>query len=403
MNTLMKKLVFLLLLIIPAACLAQINITGKILNAKGNTAFPDATVFFSNTTIGTKSLTDGSFILPDLKAGRYILVVTAVGYEKYTIELTIEKSLHLDDIKLVEKPIELDNVVIQFDPNREKYLKMFKQEFLGYGDNTSESKILNPDVLHFKLDKKTNTLHVTANDFIEIENRWLGYKISYLLKVFTYAINYFNASYSGDYKFEKLKGTAREEENWEENRVKNYKGSTKHFLRALIAGNYREEGYDVYMVAKETNPQFADTNLIKRLIVNDTLRIKNDTNSYPQPLEPALAKYKPDRIRLIEPKLELGQMFSQTDKKGIYALRFDQLLKYVMFVVYNKKHVPMAGYEFVNKKILLSRPASMVVFNKPYALFDSNGVLTGIGSVSYSGYWGDLRVGNLLPLDYQPN
>ncbi|SDF32742.1 CarboxypepD_reg-like domain-containing protein [Mucilaginibacter pineti] len=397
----MKKLILLLLFIIPSVCFAQITITGKILYAKDNTAFPYASVFLSNTTIGTKTYTDGTFTLPDIKPGKYTLVVTAVGYEQYSIELLLDKNLQINDVKLVEKPIELENVVIKFDPNREKYMNMFMYEFVGRSENAKKCKILNPEIIHFKLNKKTNMLTATANDFIELENESLGYKINYLLKVFEISMTYWKVSYSGDFKFEKMDGPPKAQEKWEKKRKETYKGSAKHFYKSLIAGDFKEQGFDVYTVARENKPQFPDSNLISRLIVKDTLRIKNDTNSYWQRQPPPMANTT-EKIRLIEPKLNLNQISCPTDIKGIYGLRFDELLKYVMFVVYSKKSAPAAVFDFVNTRFQVTKPASFIVFDKPYALFDSNGIITSKGSISYSGYWSEQRIGDLLPADYLP-
>ncbi|GAA4335621.1 hypothetical protein GCM10023149_43680 [Mucilaginibacter gynuensis] len=378
-------------------------------NAVDNSPFPDASVFLSNTTIGARSNADGSFFINDVKPGKYTLVVSAVGFESHTEEIMLDRNFSLRDVKLLPKSTVLQDVTIKFDAAREKRLKLFTQELLGWSENAKETKILNPEVVSLKIDKDS-VLTASADDYIQIENKALGYNIKYLLKVFSLQLKTGLVSYTGEYKFEKMQGTSSEDHRWEKHRKEAYLGSPKHFFRSLIANTYKKDGFTVYKVVREHKPLFVDTNFVKSLIVNDSLiRVKDDTNSYRVVVKKDTVKYNKknppmEKLRIIDPQLTAKEIFSPTDQPGIYALRFDDLLKNIMFVIYTKKLTMNSAYEFVNRRrFLIDRPTTFVAFTKPYALFDSNGIITSAGSIAYSGDWSVTRVADLLPVDYWPN
>lgn len=56
-------------------------IWGKVLDKKGGAAIPYAIVFIKGTTTSVRSGPDGSFRIEGISNGRYVLVITAVGYE----------------------------------------------------------------------------------------------------------------------------------------------------------------------------------------------------------------------------------------------------------------------------------------------------------------------------------
>ncbi|HEY4195563.1 MAG TPA: carboxypeptidase-like regulatory domain-containing protein, partial [Mucilaginibacter sp.] len=91
----------------PLQLIAQNVITGKVTNVIGKNSVSEASVFLNNTTIGSKTLTDGSFVLRNVRDGGYKLIVSCVGYETYTQTIIIDKDIHLDSIKLIPKINEL--------------------------------------------------------------------------------------------------------------------------------------------------------------------------------------------------------------------------------------------------------------------------------------------------------
>src|ERR1700748_1004378 len=115
----MKPLV-LFLLFLPVCAPAQTVITGKVINTADNKAVGYASVFLSNTVVGTRSNDDGSFTLQNVKPGQYDLVVSLIGFETHHQTVTISNaSIAVGDITITPKVNELKEVHIGApDPNR---------------------------------------------------------------------------------------------------------------------------------------------------------------------------------------------------------------------------------------------------------------------------------------------
>ncbi|GAA4335631.1 hypothetical protein GCM10023149_43700 [Mucilaginibacter gynuensis] len=402
----MRINLLLLLFLLPICCFAQYSISGKIVNAIDGSPFADASVFLSKTTVGTKSNADGTFTLNNALPGQYTLAVSAIGFETYNQEILIDKSITIADIKLIPKTTVLQDVVIRIDPNREKYVKIFTEQFLGKYDNARQSKILNPEVVNFYFDKITNILTATADDFLEIENKALGYKVKYLLKDFEYADNDGSGktSYEGDFLFEKLKGKLKDEARWQRNRLNAYKGSARHFFRSAIGNIIPDEGFTVYRIKREVNDGTEDTAFIRSRI--DYLSQKV-IDGRPVKLNDSLQYYIKKRdgipvLRLDKAELSPLDYITNTDRKGLYAIRLDTQPKDLLFVIYNNRKDERAIYDFFNGSFSTNKQATIISFDKSYATFDINGMLNSSKSLTFSGYWTRLRVADLLPVDYQP-
>ncbi len=180
------SLVFIaFIILLPLCSLAQYTITGRVLNQADTKPVADASVFLSNTATGNKTARDGTFTLENARPGKYKLVISIVGFETYSETLTVGNSnVNLHDITIFPKTIGLKEVTVRVNRNRDKYFNMFydrfKKEFLGRSDAASECNILNPQVLDFDYDAEINTLTVSSQGFLEIENDALGYKIKYI-------------------------------------------------------------------------------------------------------------------------------------------------------------------------------------------------------------------------------
>lgn len=366
----LKKLILYYLLASPLLCVAQIKITGRVINAADKNGIPNASVFLSNATVGAKTAQDGTFILNDAKSGKYELVVSIVGFETHKQTITITAgNMVLPDIGMSSKTYALKEVTIKqyTDPNRTRYLSVFKEQFLGKSELVNQCNILNPEMLDFTYDDETETLTASSVDFLNIENEVLGYRIKYLITNFTYSDKDLSSKklhYEGSVLFEELKGTPSQEKNWQRARLQVYKGSAMHFLRSLQNKRLDEEGFRVLQFA---NPQHRSGKKSNPVLLN-----------YP---------------------LNEDEMVSKTDQPGISALGcdFDSF-----HITYNEDHrFPKRG-----QMNIIDNPGNHEItilnFNTPYALFDHNGAWLDPNSVSYRGAWGNCRVAELLPVDYAP-
>ncbi|HVW95422.1 MAG TPA: carboxypeptidase-like regulatory domain-containing protein, partial [Mucilaginibacter sp.] len=252
--------------------MSQVRITGRVIGQTDTRPVADASVFISNATIGDKTGTDGKFTLTGVKPGKYELVISIVGFDKYTQVINVEHAdINLLDITLFPRTIGLSGVVVKpkKDPERNRNYEWFKEEFLGKSDIARDCKILNPELLDMSYDGQTGVLTASSADFLIIENKALGYRLKYLLQDFrlnNYDENNRSFSYSGSVFFEPLHGTAQEESQWQQKRQEVYANSPLHFLRAALNNRIAEEGFRVLRYAITMNPDRPSDRLINEKI-----------------------------------------------------------------------------------------------------------------------------------------
>lgn len=372
----MLRNLVLTLFLLPLSAFAQSVISGRILNQADTKPLANANVFLSNATIGDKTVADGTFTLRNVKYGKYDLVVSIVGFETYRQTILVNtNSVKLPDILIFPKTIGLKEVKIkpEYDPNWDRNYSLFKDEFLGTSALAKECKILNPELLDLKYDENTKTLTATSVDFLEIENRALGYRVRYLLTSFTKDNSNYTAQklfYLGSALFLDLKGTPAQEKQWQKNRLDAYRGSEMHFLRAALANRIEDEGFRAFQYA--TIPD----------------------------LRPGKTS-KPDKSvkKLLNYPLSKKDIVKTTDLDGIYSLGCD--LDGIHITYDKNHHLPKKG-RMANLDNINNKEATLLTFNAPYLLFDNNGGVVNPGAIYFSGIWGRSRIAELLPVDYEP-
>jgi hypothetical protein len=398
----MKRLLVFLMCLLPTLTWAQYVVTGKVINLYDKKPIEKASVFLSNTTVGSATSNEGSYTLANVKSGQYELIVSAVGYETFTKTIIVNQQLNIPYIELTPKTISLNAVVVKPDPDWQQNYNVFKQEFLGPLDNTAQCKILNPDVLNLNFDKKKNILTATSNDYIEIENKTLGYKLRYRLTDFVRNFNTGSLYYQGDTFFIPLEGSKSQQKRWNKNRLNAYLGSSQHYFRSAIGNQLAQAGFKTMQLIRKPNPQRPPDSLIKaklrqfgiasmsgnRLVIhsNDSLHYWQEKNRLPK-----MAEY------LVAKPLRVDSLIKRTDLKGIYALGY----KDILYVVYTKKR-GNTGYvpPTLNAP---DYPTSLMTFTEPYAFFDANGIVANPTSIVFEGKWSTDRIAKLLPYDYDPN
>jgi hypothetical protein len=360
----MRKLLSILLLLIPVTSFAQFKITGKILDSADKKSVPGATVFLANASVGTATALDGSFSLDNVRGGQYEMVVTMVGYATYRKTILVNQDINLPDITLSSKSIALNEVKIRPDPNWARNYEAFRQEFLGYSDYTARCKILNPEIIDIHFDADSNKLTASSSDFIVIENRALGYRVKYQLSEFTKDYKHSYMSYAGIAFFEELPGKESQKKTWVKNRLNVYNGSSMHFLRSVIANQLSENGFRVLRLIRKANPDY---------------KTAGDKQYFET---------------LVTTPLSITDFVNLTDRPGLYALIFKDCL----YVMHSKK-----ALKDDNVDVTDTTPATTtLIFEKPYALFDKNGNFTDPSAIIFAGVWGKSRMSEMLPLDYEP-
>lgn len=108
----MKRLISLsFIFILSSAIYGQTKISGKITD-ESNQPLPGANIYLKDTYDGTSSEADGTFSFTSDEEGEFALVVSFVGYQSHSENLTLDKKEKYLEIKLKEESTELGTVVI---------------------------------------------------------------------------------------------------------------------------------------------------------------------------------------------------------------------------------------------------------------------------------------------------
>jgi hypothetical protein len=284
-----------------------------------------------------------------------------LGYKSYRAMLLINQDIDLPVITLSSKSIGLQQVTIRPDAEWERNYEFFRRKFLGASAYAEKCKIINPEVIDIQYDKAAKVLNAHSLDYIVIENKALGYRIKYMLDEFTNDQQQGYQYYAGEVFFEKMKGKRSEERRWEKTRFKVYKGSSMHFLRSVIADSLAWQGFTVQRLILKPNPDYKG-------------------GSQPRFFETLVSN----------PTLQPDSFMKHTDRPGLYALVYRDCL-----------HVSYSnGGNFENE---LNHSPTNIIFDKPYALFDHNGIFIDPSSITFDGEWGGSGVAQMLPVDYEPS
>ncbi|GAA4087600.1 carboxypeptidase-like regulatory domain-containing protein [Mucilaginibacter panaciglaebae] len=352
----MKYLFSLILFFFQFGAFAQATYTigGTVIEATG-AKIQSATVFIAGTQNITATDEQGNFVFRNLLPGNYQLVVNMMGYNSHKQSVTIKSRSETLNIIITGKKNALNEVVVGAKKQLPKDLKRFTRFFLGYMRDPQLCRIVNPGLINFS--HTDTTLTATTDDFLIIENEILGYRVKYLLKSFFCKPNGFYF-FDGDYTFEPLVGTAKQQRIWNKNRKTAYEGSAMHFLRALYAGTTRKEGFLVYRST-------TDDALILERNPSDPQQFvtRKDSNSISVNIKPMVLV-----VQNKEKAAQLDVISNKEPKKYIMGIGLPQ--RYTLF--------------------------------KLKAEVDSRGSITGRDTYLDFGYWGVFGVANLLPFEYKP-
>ena len=382
---------------------AQIRISGKIIDSATSKPLTDASVYIVNSTIGTKTDKNGDFSFYKLTPGDYQLLASSVGYQTRQASFTVGRGDNVVNISLNAKTIELNEVNITARGDWQRNLTLFKKDFIGT-TNAQECKILNPEILNIDFDYKTNRLTASTDDFLDIENTSLGYKLRFLVKDFWADYDTRKCHYSGSVIFEEMTGKQSDQKKWAKNRQAAYNGSFRHFLAALYMGKLDDEKFLVIPLLRTPNTSRPPDSLIRQKIkyFSNRMRQEHGGNGIGDSLSkwsklsrlPRLNETLGDK-RLREPDLVKNITVPES-----YPLQFPGYI----YVIYKNKHIDLdfedlhrfndAAWDYQIAALSLKDP------NQP-TLFNSKGLLLTSESLNYEGAWNN-RMITLLPFDYMP-
>ncbi len=243
----MKLFVFFLLLtsFVPLVE-AQVSatITGTVTDSTG-TPVPEVNVFIASSMVGTTTNDDGQYTLIGIPLGTLRLVASRIGYESSHLDLFVrEAKVYTHDFQISEKVYELGEVTVAGDNKRwQRQLERFTTIFIGESPNAGQTVITNPYVLDFST--RGGDLRAQASEPLIIENRGLGYKLTYFLNEFIAEPNSWR--WDGEPLFESLEPSSPEEAAlWNARRDSAFYGSFRHFLLSVINDQVESQGFKIY-------------------------------------------------------------------------------------------------------------------------------------------------------------
>ncbi len=379
-------------------------LSGTVKDKRGE-ALPGTGVYVSGYKIATVTDNDGKYSLP-LKPGNYDILVQLIGYKALNKNVVVsDKAVKLELI-LEESVTQLAEVTIKPDPNREHYINMFKNYFIGTTPNAEQCKLINPNVLIVDYDKETFKLTVKTTQFLIVENKALGYRIKYLLNNFEYDGKTRIIYYEGFPYYEDLKGSARRKKIWKQKRITAYLGSSQHFFKSLFNQRATEEGFIINkLITKENPDKPSDSTInanIKRLTKAQTGLTRPLTITVGDSLSYWIKKRNlPNGISILSRAAITQDTLVHAKNENIKSVNFTDKL----YVVYTKEREDPAYANRIGLSI--ARPLDMPVFQVSTlrlqvvpGLFYENGSIYNPRSMIYSGYWAWEKIADSVPMDY---
>jgi hypothetical protein len=265
----LRGLPFLFLLLLSAELNAQRTIRGRVVNETTGAAIPGSSVFITNTSRGTVSDGAGQFELLDVPQGQHDLVISSIGYETIVFPFN-DSQLPLQlKIELKIKVKELANVTVEpfVEEGWDKWGTTFTENFLGYTENAARCKIKNQEAIKFRFFKKSNRLIAYSDEPLRIENKALGYNITYQLEDFELNFSERTSVFMGYSLYEEME---KDKKAWQKRRDAAFYGSLMHFMRSLFTDSLKENGFEVRRMSRIPN--------IEKERVKKVYRVKRTTH-----------------------------------------------------------------------------------------------------------------------------
>lgn len=317
------------------------QISGIIYDSKTNEPIRGASVYYDGSSIGTISDLDGKFKIKAPIKTHASLIISHLGYalERITNPMEIEGELR---IAMEEEFQKIPEVVLTSDPfSRKQKLSVFRKEFLGDTWASSYCKILNEDSIELYFNTQDNTLSAYSKGPIVIENKYLGYLIKFDLDEFQIHFKRKSLDRIDNVKYTLFAG----------------------FTRFVDISNYDKK------IAKKRERAYLGSPMhFMRTCWSDDWKKQNFI------LKRQLKTLRPDQI------------LHSIDEDGTEFRRI--VFRSAKFVVYFK-------YKGKNHRSTVNLTAGNYTIS-----IDKYGYYEPYKNLIFGGYMADLRIGDMLPIDY---
>lgn len=408
----MKKILFIVLLIsitgFQVFAQNSFSITGTVRDQKES--LPGAGVYLSGYKVSTVADSEGKFKISNLKPGNYDLMVQMIGYLPYSKSVIVsDKSVQVELI-LKESTTTLNEVVIRSDPNRGKYIKQFKEFFIGTSPNAAQCKILNPQVLNIDYDVTRSLLTIKTSEFLIVENKALGYRLKYMLDNFEYNSRTRIIYFSGHPFFEELKASGTKLQKYISKRETAYYGSSQHFFRSLYAGNSDHEGFILNKMLKIPNPNRYPDSIIRKNLARLKAPPKSTLISKATMLKDSAMitfwlkqQNMPQYIDCIDRKVLSANTLVSTYNQNLKVLDCTGALA----ISYTKEKESLAysktGFWIFRPLDIPDYEISVANLMQNSIRFYENGGVYDSRAMLFEGFWAYEKVADMVPMDYIPS
>ena len=379
MSSLVRICVVLLLLGQATTASAQIaaTFTGRVTDTNGD-PLTDVNVFIAASMIGAVTDENGRFEIRGIPLGTLRLYVSRIGYESVYEDIFVRGAESYSfNFTLKEAVYELGELTVTEDNRRwQQQLERFTRLFIGETAWARRTTIMNPEVLDFS-DRRGES-RAQASEPLIIENRALGYKLTYFLNEFV--AHPTGWRWDGEPLFQPLEPESPEEAAmWNARRDSAFFGSFRHFLLAVINDQVEGEGFKIYS--------------------------RDDPRSTPLGAGSLGGALRSSGVPgLLQGNQRFSLFAADIMKPGEAAI--ERILDFEGFVeivytreVEDKAYLRLEGKPFQRPKF----QTSMIKLDKGPTIVDLKGdTLDPYGVTFYGGYFGYERVANQMPKEYRP-
>ena len=382
--SLIRLFVLLTVIITGYTASAQYSISGIVLNDATGKPLGGASVYINGSTIGTVTSDSGTYTLRNINTGFYEVVVSYVGYQTLVYKAAIQNIDLKITFKLQRKVEEMRNAVVLSDAVREKWMKIFLDNFLGITEPAKRCKLVNDEEVLFETDDE-NPKAIKAYSAVPliIENKQFGYRIHFQLESFFFDPAEGRTFFYGYSRFEELKDKEKVPGRYLRERTAYYKGSTLHFYHSLIAHRSEAEGFSLQLIKQ------VDMGGEKKKVVMAV------------PGSRRTVQAQPPNTMNVAVLIIADSIFQKDTAVGslLYTLSFESKLR----VKYAKNP---AGKKFMMMHAMVEGAMydgaiSYIEMLERPVYMDAQGALYNPMGLQFSGYWGFEKVGNMLPVDYR--
>ena len=402
----------LLLLFLSLQSLAQLTAIGRVVDAKTGKPIENASVYFNETQVGTKTNVAGRFHLSTTQSNAK-LVISCVGYQKVVLS-----KIPPQNLKVVLKATNntLKEVIIGDRVGWKKWGALFTRLLMSDNDEDYFSNkyknnvVINQKAVRFSYDQTSGMLTAATYEPIWVMNDKLGYLVKIDLDEFKYDVNSEKLIYKSTLFFEPTKST-NPADRLQFNTNHAYQGSVAHFYKALVTGRLKEEGFSIHTYTEVRNQE-------KERIINYINALKNQAlkqkqfalNLHIRDLitdQDTLAYYgevfkQPDLVCRTLDTLCLDRVLTHDSVNRVFKLKFKDSL----MVTYRRDFNKMAAYVDTAKvRINKEMPTKMetllyMMDDEPFELSEDGLELT--YNLYMSGFMSKRRLATFLPADYEP-